>query len=340
MLRRALCFLCVVALSACAGAGTASRSDIPTVPASMDRTAIEGTALAASITWNVGEGASTDHFALQDLDFYPNVITIDAGDKIAWHVASGAGGDAHTLTFLVAGQKPPAPNNPIDNVPAGGTVVDGTKFVNSGIVFGGQILTYSFPKPGTYPYMCLFHEPAMVGTVVVQKAGAPYPHNAQYYLDQGALEEWEDLGQAQISVASFPFKVGGTTFAAGIDKGRTSLPPPDSTVLRFLNTNDHSKLATSGNTTIKVGTKLTWVNETSNEPHTITFPPAGQPPPNINPDGPQIGGSTYDGTKLVGSAALVRGQSYSLTFTRPGTFKYYCLFHDNSGMVGTITVTP
>lgn len=303
----------------------------------MERAA-EGAA-AASVTWNVGEGASTDNFALQDLDFYPSTITIDAGDKVAWHVASGAGGDAHTLTFLAPGQTPPPDNSLAAVTPAGGTVVDGTKFVNSGIVFGGQVITFSFPKPGSYPYLCLFHQPAMEGAIIVQKAGTPYPHTAQFYLDTSAIDEWEDLGAAQTSVASFPFKIGGTTFAAGIDKGRTSLPPPDSSVLRFLNTNDDSKLATSGNTTIKVGTKLTWVNESSNEPHTITFPPAGQPPPNINPFGPQIGGSTYDGTKLVSSTALRAGQQYSLTFTKPGTFKYFCLFHDNSGMVGTITVT-
>ncbi len=336
-MRKVFCFLCVVAFSACAGSGSSQRSNLPSVPQSMERAADSA---AMPVTWIVGEGASTDNFALQDLDFYPKTITIDAGDKIAWHVASGPGGDAHTTTFLAPGQTPPPDSSLAAVTPAGGTVVDGTKFVNSGIVFGGQVVTFSFPKPGTYQYMCLFHQPAMEGTIVVQKAGTPYPHNAQYYRDFAAIDEWEDLGQAQTSVASFPFKVGGTTFAAGIDKGRTSLPPPDSTVLRFLNTNDDSKLATSANITIKAGTTLTWVNESSNEPHTITFPPKGQPPPNINPFGPQIGGSTYDGTKLASSTALRAGQHYALTFTKAGTFKYYCLFHDNSGMVGTITVTP
>jgi len=214
-MQKALCFLCFLALSACAGGGLGPQSTVPPTTSSVERTA---QSIASSLSWNVGTGASTMSYAIQDLDFYPKAITINAGDTITWHVASGVGGDAHTITFL-GGHPLPAPDDPNDSVPACGSSYDGTAFTSSGIKFGGQTYTLTFPKAGTYPYYCLFHEPAMEGAVVVQKAGAPYPHTAQYYLDTGATDEWEDFGDAEQSVASFPFKDGGTTLAAGIDRG-------------------------------------------------------------------------------------------------------------------------
>jgi plastocyanin len=348
-MRRILFTVCVVVLSACAGGGTGSQSPIPQGPASIARSADSTSgvqALTVSKNWNVGTGASNDYYAIQDLDFYPRQITIDAGDTITYHVASGAGGDAHTVSFVPPGQTVPSPASPADLQPAGGTIVDGTKFVNSGILVGGQTFTLHFPKAGVYKILCLFHEPAMESTVVVQTAGAAYPHTAQYYLDLGENDEWEDFFDAAKSVALFPFKVGGTTFAAGIDPGLVSFPPPDSTILRFLNTNDRTKIAAVGSITIKVGTVLTWVNETSNEPHTVTFALAGQDDvPNIPPD-PAInvvaapGITTYDGTHIVNSGTFVGGQKFMLKFTKPGKYFYGCVYHDNSGMTGWVTVTP
>ena len=341
-MQKALCFLVICAFAACAGPGM-NATPGGSMPSSATRTA-QGpnlqTLAAAAIVWNIGAGASTDSYALQDLDFYPRAITINAGDRIVWHFASGSGGDAHTVAFLSSGQPVPSPDNPNNVVPAGGSSYDGSVYTNSGIKFGGQTYALTFPKAGTYKYYCLFHQPAMEGTVTVQNAGTAYPHTAQYYLDASALDEWHDLGLAQQSVALFPFKVGGTTFAAGISPGLTSSPPTDSTVLRFLNTNDHSKLQTSGNITIKVGTTLTWVNETNNEPHTVTFPTAGETSlPNI-PTDPASGGTTFDGSHLVNSGSFFRGQHFSLTFTKAGSYFYGCLYHDNSRMVGTVTVTP
>jgi len=336
-MQKALCFLCLLALSACAGGRLGPQSTVPATTSSVDRTT---QTFASTVAWNVGAGASSNAYALQDLDFYPKAITIDAGDSITWHIASGVGGDAHTIAFLAPGQPVPSPGDPNDLSPAGGSSYDGSTYTNSGIKVGGQTYTLTFPKAGTYPYYCLFHEPAMVGTVVVQKAGTAYPHNAQYYTDVSSTDLWEDLGAADVSVRSFPFPVGGTTLAAGIDPGLTSRPPSDSTVLRYLDTNDPSKLATSGNLTIKVGTTLTWVNETSNEPHTVTFPPAGQHELPAMPPDPASGGNTFDGDHLVNSGTFLGGQKFSLKFTRAGSYFYGCLYHDNSRMTGTITVTP
>lgn len=348
-MRKALSLLCVVALSACGGGGTQSTTSV--LPMSQDaaaRTASVSTSFAAT-TWNIGTGASYNYYSDQLLDFLPTAITINAGDSIAFHVASGAGGDPHTVAFVPSTTKVPPPGDPNNLSPAGGTIVDGTKFVNSGILFGGQVFTLRFSKPGTFRILCLFHEPAMVMTVTVQPTGTPYPHNAQYYLNVGATDEWQDFFEARQSVAQFPFPSGGTTFAAGVDPGLVHFPPPDSTILRFLNSNQWSLVANGGSKTIKAGTVITWVNETSNEPHTVTVLPAGQTelPAALTPD-PAVNAVPYpsvtifDGTKLVNSGTLVRAPgapfAFAVKFTKPGVYHYACIYHDNSGMDGVITV--
>jgi len=341
-MRKALSCLLFVLLASCSGSGGGTGTpDVQTLPPTMGGTAQTLFANAAApVTWNVGTGTSSNAYALQGLDYYPKTITVDAGDSIAYSVASGSGGDAHTISFVPAGQPIPSPGDPRNFQPAGGTAIDGTKFVNSGILFGGQVFTYHFPRPGTYRILCLFHEPAMESTVVVQRAGTPYPHTASFYAHVSADDRWDDLGAARQSISLFPFRNGGTTLAAGISPGLTSRPPSESTVLRYLDSNKASDLPTAGNITIRVGTTLTWVNESSNEPHTVTIVHAGATDlPNIAPD-PAFGGHVFDGTHDVNSGTFVGGQRFSARFTRVGRFLYGCLYHDNSRMEAWVTVTP
>ncbi len=171
----------------------------------------------------------------------------------------------------------------------------------------------------------------MIGDVVVQNSGALYPHTQAYY-DASVVPDIQlDLGQAAKSLSQFPFK-DQTTLAAGIAPGSYAARPSQSTVLRYLDRFDSSDIH------IKLGATITWVNESNNEPHTITFPLAGQPLPRIPPASPRSGGSSYDGTQLTNSGVLPPGQRYSLKFTKAGTFRYGCLFHVPEGMFGTITV--
>jgi plastocyanin len=68
--------------------------------------------------------------------------------------------------------------------------------------------------------------------------------------------------------------------------------------------------------TITVGTKVTWTNM-GKKKHTVTF------------------GTLFD-------TDIKPGETFSLTFDKPGTYQYYCVTHsesDTEGMVGTITVT-
>ena len=56
--------------------------------------------------------------------------------------------------------------------------------------------------------------------------------------------------------------------------------------------------------TIKVGTKVTWINN-DNVPHTVTS----------------------DSGSLLNSPTLSPGQSFSFTFTKSGTENYHCTIH-------------
>jgi plastocyanin len=103
---------------------------------------------------------------------------------------------------------------------------------------------------------------------------------------------------------------------------------------------------------IAVGTTLTW-SVTGMEPHTVTFL-AGKPkpalavpqpedpvgrPPMFNPDFffPSALTGPWDGSTYVNSGELDQGQSFSLTFSKAGTYPYLCLFHSDA-MQGTVQV--
>ncbi|MEZ0114090.1 plastocyanin [Catenulispora sp. EB89] len=68
--------------------------------------------------------------------------------------------------------------------------------------------------------------------------------------------------------------------------------------------------------TVKAGTTVTWTNK-DGDAHTVTSQGSGGP---------------------LASAALATGQSYSFTFTKPGTYSYLCTIHPF--MTATVTVTP
>ena len=63
--------------------------------------------------------------------------------------------------------------------------------------------------------------------------------------------------------------------------------------------------------TVKAGTAVIWTNQ-DDIPHTVAGPPAFR------------------------SKALDTAQSYTFTFTTPGTYKYFCSLHPH--MTGTIVV--
>jgi plastocyanin len=79
---------------------------------------------------------------------------------------------------------------------------------------------------------------------------------------------------------------------------------------------------------IHEGDSITWTLPTD-ERHTVTFLTPGQVRPKfqIGCPGSTPDGSSYNGTACVNSGVLVDGQTYSVTFPKPGNFKLSCLVH-------------
>lgn len=280
--------------------------------------------------WQVGAGGSAQSEALQALDFYPNVITINAGDTITWVDSTT---EPHTISIPPAGQAPPAgPPQP----PVGGNIFDGTTYVSSGFMQTGTPYAVTFTKAGTYKYYCLIHQPEMAGTIVVQPAGSIVPKSQAQYTSEGQADLTVDIGAAMSSISTFPYASGGPQLAAGIAPGLAAGAPSQSTVMRFLSSPQLGNQPL--NVTVAVGASLTWTNQSNNSPHTVSFPVAGQQPPPGPPDRPSAGGATYDGTAFTSSGVMPPGGKYTLTFTKAGTYTYYCLFHSGEGMTGTVTV--
>lgn len=88
-----------------------------------------------------------------------------------------------------------------------------------------------------------------------------------------------------------------------------------------------------GVVTIHVGQTVTWVNA-GTIPHTSTDDPAKNPVEQAFPQYALLppGAAPWD------SGLLPPGQSFSHTFTVPGTYHYFCIPHILSGMRGTIVV--
>jgi plastocyanin len=287
--------------------------------------------VAQTQTWKVTAGASSQNEALEALLYYPAAITIDAGDSIVWTAPAA---EPHTISFPIAGQKPIAPTDPTATLPEGGTTYDGTAYVSSGFIAGGATYTLKFPKPGTYTYYSLPQEPLAVGTVVVHAAGLARPKTQAAYDAEAQASIAADEASALASVATVPALAD--TIAAGVSPATPG--GASSSVMRFL---AGPTLVDDQSVTVPVGTTLTFKNLSNNVPHTVTFPALGASPPEGPPFQAGSGGSTYDGSALVNSGPIGPGGTFHLTFTKAGTFPYYCLFHDDEeGMMGTVTVTP
>ena len=71
------------------------------------------------------------------------------------------------------------------------------------------------------------------------------------------------------------------------------------------------------NITVEPGTTVTWV-QSGNNPHTTT---------------------SYDGLWDSGILEGGSGATYSFTFQEPGTYDYFCIPHEDLGMVGSVTVS-
>jgi plastocyanin len=209
--------------------------------------------------------------------------------------------------------------------------------------------TYTFPKPGTYHLFCTLH-PGMKATVVVKAAGAPVPLTPDQVKAEGLAQM--TAGYAKALTLFKSTKVAApNTVAVGVG----------SNIAMFAYFPKVLK--------VKAGTTVNFVNKSPSEVHNLTFgppkyleqwgkqtdlQPTGPKSPNqITPivpygtdpkpltfDGATTHGNGFFATPIIsGSPIPGLGRSSRVTFSTPGTYKYFCWIH-GPDMSGTIVVTP
>ena len=327
------------------------------------------------------EGEKSSWFSYR---YYPEKLTINVGDTIQFRHNSGL--DPHTATFLgpmtelpaffvmpegaPAGPPPPRLEvNPLILFPQGGNSYDGSAYVSSGAIAsdipGPKEFNVSFPKAGTYQFICLVHTEQfpdgtrrpMVGTVTVQAAGSAYPMTSAQI--ESTAKDAIEADRAVVTASEPKAKVPAVETRMGengsmIHRVNAGYVAPTSN-----NTDDVDNLRFSPKVlTINEGDTVEWAMPTEHGFHNVLF---GEEPTLFNfepqPAGPPkvyaptevffpVGPNVHTGTGIC-SGGVIRGsgdppgpfaKSYSLTFTQSGRYEYICALHYNQGMDGTIVV--
>jgi plastocyanin len=305
-------------------------------------------ASGAKRTWKAIAGGGTQDISIVVNAFSPRTLEIGVGDTITWQIIG-----FHNIAFP-GGQPLPTLElrdggnvyvHPRVMLPAGGPTFDGTGYHNSGLPEDPSkpfSYTLTFTKAGTYTYTCIVHGPGMSGKVIVGKAvGSPASVEQRAKTAVGAA-----IRAGQSAWMKFaPAKMGSEVTVPLMGDLQAGY-----SILRF----------TPQPLRVPLGTTVTWKMADNFEIHTVSFlsgkkppefvipQPQAQGPPKLllNPDALNpAGGKTYDGTGYANSGVLYPPaapanlpKSYSLTFTKAGTYEYWCLVHVPEGMKGTIIV--
>jgi plastocyanin len=213
-------------------------------------------------------------------------------------------------------------------------------------------------EPGTYRYFCNYHWTSMSGTIEIVAADAAIPSQSE--VSRQARKEVE--GDAKVALERVK-----EAKAAKDKVGDLELPlagrEADDEFAVIINEFLPSKV------TAKVGRPVTWTFDGIS--HTVSFnvpkyfpvfhvkkggevewnpkayqpvgwevpprPEGGDGPEGAEPEGRKIDVGKWDGKGgFRSSGSLDPGETFTLTFTRPGTYPYACVLHPQ--MVGTVTV--
>ena len=171
------------------------------------RIAPETAAPGGPRTWHVLVGGHAGGQAVQAEGYYPHVITIDAGDTVAWTLNTM---EIHAVAFAGTCQEqscvPPCVFTVnIDISPCGSASYDGVSALDSSgrmvppgyhwdnsYPHGGTTFSLTFTTPGTNVYFDLSYA-GMRGVVVVNPAGTPYPFTPAQYSAQAQDQLRADL---------------------------------------------------------------------------------------------------------------------------------------------------
>ncbi|MDL9979735.1 plastocyanin/azurin family copper-binding protein [Microbacterium sp. ASV49] len=269
-------------------------------------------------TWTVLVGQQSSEKAIQGMRFGASDIWIDQGDAIKF-VANSA--EIHTVSYGTPPLPPTDVNNLLaDAVPAvGGPVFDPTaSWTNSGILnttgspdFPTKTsYVLKFAARGDFMFYCLIHGMMMSIMIHVQPPNATYPHTQTWYDEQAAKQNAAIIADGYALWKSTAAKASDThVYVGAMDD--------EAMVMRFI----------PSTSTVAKGTTVMW-DMSANPgvvPHTVTFTNLVQ------------NGSLVDSGVLL--PAFVGGPStFSVPFDQAGTWNYFCAFHDDLGMLGSVTV--
>jgi plastocyanin len=300
-------------------------------------------------------------------DFFPNSVTIAKGDSLNFTWGTGFGDVAFVpKRHVVPPFALPLPDQPIAGAkdaagadmwfngrpslvpnmavlsPAGGKVVDGSRFVSSGFEMDGPQKPWKvrFPKPGRYELTSVFH-PATTLDVVVKKSrkGVPSRRQDRRYL----AKQTRSVARKAKRLAAFEGP-SGNVVRAGNDAG-------GSAQIAFF----------PAKKTVAVGEPVTFaMSKSSIEIHNVAFGPKDY----LDGHAKSFLGQVIEpfvayrsqapGTALVADGA-VHGNGWvntgvldtdpgspfpsreTVTFSKPGTYSFYCAVHGND-MAGEIIV--
>ncbi len=282
-----------------------------------------GQAVAQSSTLVIRAGAGESGYAINQ--FLPNAVTVQAGDTVTWEFEWF---EPHSVTFGPIAGDPSQPTHgsgPFDY--AGG-------FASSGLVFGNPAspptFSMTFTQPGTYTYDCIIH-PQQTGTINVVASGATTSQaqadalGANVYTSNIAAIKAIAAQVGATAGAVTPKPTGGNKYSLIVG----ALSPAGDDAMQYF----------PGSVNIKTGDSIEWVS-TIPVPHSVTFGeyPGGDPfaAPVTKP------AATYDGTGYWDSGIIgidfPNGTSFEMTFSKAGSYTYYCILHADQDMVGVVNV--
>lgn len=112
----------------------------------------------ATVEVSIPPGASSPGCQTTSECFVPSEVTVDVGSEVIWSNDDTAG---HTVT-----------SGTLDGGPDGA--------FDSSLFMAGKTFSYKFEEAGEFPYFCVVH-PWMIGTVIVQEAGAEEHKESESY---------------------------------------------------------------------------------------------------------------------------------------------------------------
>jgi plastocyanin len=302
-----------------------------------------------------------------DNAFYPKRTVVHKGDRVAFKVLG-----FHTVTLAPKGKAPslfaldpshavsgvkdaagadfwfngnPSVGiNPLAAAPQGGHTFDGSKLVGSGIPSGPpKPFKVKFTKQGTYTVFCALH-PGMTGKIVVKGKKAKIP--SKKHVKTAVKKQAKAASKLAKKLVAGQGVPSGLTVKAGNDKQGIA-------ALAFF----------PASKSVKVGQQVKFtVSGKTTETHNVAFAPesyanelagaflgpAGIDARTLYPSQPPGTPLTVDGTvhgngfvntgMLDSEKATPLPQSATVSFSKPGTYQYFCIVH-GAQMKGTITVT-